>query len=44
MNLVVADSLAPPLDLNDGGGGALHCVLLVPIHSCVEARDGRDLP
>ena len=44
VNLVVADSLAPPLDLNDGGGGVLHCVLLVPIHSGVEARNCRNLP
>ena len=42
---MVADRLATCLGVSDvSGGGVLHCVLLVPIHSGVEARNCRNLP
>ena len=45
LNLAVADRLDACLVVSDdSGGGVLHCVLLVPIHSSVEARNCRNLP
>ena len=44
-NLVAAGRLATCVHVSDvgDGDGVLLCVLLVPIHSCVEVRNGRNL-
>ena len=45
-NLVAAGRLATCLHVSDvgDGDGVLLCVLLVPIHGCIEVRNRRNLP
>ena len=44
LNLSAAGRLVPCLHVSDVlDGGVLLCVLLVPIHSCVEVRNRRNL-